>query len=717
MDKEVNAGLLKHLPDRVLPLTAQSTMQVSMPPLISYIQRQFHHLGESSSQLTRWVIGRDGLASTVLRAIRPPLLSRTFDYIWRKANFVPLVWQQTLDLPWYHGDRKWRRHSTHTTGTITDSNPDASLQRDEIYPDIFQQFSSDIEEGQPGYRADETYPPAITSTYPSINTNLLSPPLLKDGLPITGNISPTASPITLPVNINKIPEKDYTIGLAQSLPVTAKELSVRRMDEAYPAIIKNLFSKPVFMQKATGTTDEPDNPAQASSSTVSTEQIRNGKETRSGTQLISPQAEHSDIPSDANQSHEIREPDHKQTSDTEDTIARDDQQTQYTGLGQKLSRLLTPITPQKTPQHESTEAYPEADVESTGEDYTSPTRYAYDTKSIETEEEANGPPDRQAAFPLIANIPKITALRKPILSTIHKMPALASLKLEAMLKRISPLHTSPALSELTVPEATLKQPGSFISRLLHPSTPRLDRDWNQRTSVSPSVEQEDRKADVLYETQSMADMSQILNRLHPLIPEYGSNDQDSVEGQANGLISDGESPSTDIPPVQPLAVPENIHDTMTLQSQQLFKSGTPAPLSDIGKKYRFLPGREYIPSAPDSNYTYQLAPEMPLTVPIQAKAERGVADSEELFTDISENIYELPYYRSQRAPELSLAPVIGYTPVMTSSQIARAELPESGGAEIDEDVTKPDIDVIAEDVYRILKRRLSIERERKLGVF
>jgi hypothetical protein len=54
---------------------------------------------------------------------------------------------------------------------------------------------------------------------------------------------------------------------------------------------------------------------------------------------------------------------------------------------------------------------------------------------------------------------------------------------------------------------------------------------------------------------------------------------------------------------------------------------------------------------------------------------------------------------------------------MTSSQSARAELPESGDTEIEEDVTKPDIDVIAEDVYRILKRRLSVERERKLGVF
>jgi len=712
VDEKVNVGLLKHLPDRVLPLTVQSAIQVSMPPLISYIQRQFHHLGESSSQLTRWVIGRDGLASTVLQAIRPPLLSRTYDYIRRKANFVPPVWQQKLDLPWYRGDRKWRHRSTQTMGTITDRNPDASLQPNEIHPNMLLQFTGDIEEGQPGYRANETYPPAIASIYPSFNNNLLSPPLMKDEPPIISNISPVARTATLPLYNNKIPDTNHTIGIAQTLPVIAKELSVRRVDEAYPAIIKNLFSQPVFSQKATNTTDETENPAHDSSLAVNTEQTRDGKEPMSGTQRISPKAEHSDIPSDLNQSHEIREPEHRQTIETENMMTRDDRQTQYAGQGQKLSQALMPATQRITPQHEPTEAYPEANGESTSEAHASPVRYAHDTKAIEMEDEATSLTAHQADFPLMAHIPRITALKKPILSTIHRMPALASLKLEAMLKRISSLYTSPAWGELTVPEAALKQPVSLVSRLLHPSTPRLDRDWNQKASVSPSIEQEDLKADVLHEAQSIADMSQILNRLHPLIQEYGS-----VEGHTNKLLSYKESPSVDIPPVQPLAVPENIHDTMTLQSQQLFKSGTPAPLSDIGKKYRFLPGREYIPSNPDFNYAYQLASEMPITFPIQLKAERGVADSEELLTYISENIHELPYSRYQRAPELSLAPVTGYTPVMTSSQSARAELPESGDTEIEEDVIKPDIDVIAEDVYRILKRRLSVERERKLGVF
>ena len=231
------------------------------------------------------------------------------------------------------------------------------------------------------------------------------------------------------------------------------------------------------------------------------------------------------------------------------------------------------------------------------------------------------------------------------------------------------------------------------------------------------MEQVDQKADVLYEAQGLADMNRSLDRHKPGIPEYSSIYQDSVEGRANELFSYRESQSIDIPSIKPSVVTEKIQDSMTLQSQQLFKSGTPAPLSDTGKKYRFLRHQGHASPIPDSNYTRQLAPEMPLALPIQPRVENGSSYNEELLTDISEKIQVLPNSLKQHTPELSLAPVTGYTPVTASLQIDIAEQPEPGGIEIDEEMNKPDIDVIAEDVYRILKRRLNIERERKLGVF
>jgi len=674
-----------------------------MPPLLSYIKRQFRHLGESSSQLTRWVIGRDGLASYALRAIRSPILSRTFDYIQRKSNFRPPVWQQTLDLPWYRRNRRWRRHSAQTTGNIADRDLNVNPQ------------------------PDETYLLTKTNTYPSINNNLLSPPLMKDERTTAGNISSVSRAITLPPGIKKMPEKNYKKQPAQPLSVTTKEPLVRMTDLTYPAVKKDLFSQLGLTHKITSTTgkrtqptsstNEPDGPAQAPTLTVNTEQIITGIQNLSSNQVVSPHAEHSDIPAGVQQPFEIREPDHQQARDIKETRAEVNRHTRYTGPRQRLLQALKPATQRMTTDYKAAEAYPEASDDNLIKASTSPRRYAYDTKLTETGKEVTSLIARQTAFPFIPHIHKIAASRKPTLSTIHGIPALASLKRRTMIIPKSPRSTSPTLGEVTATEGVQERPRRLVNKILPQSTLQAGTGWNQRTSLSSSVQRKGQKADAPYEALAMADMSQILNRLHPAISEDSSINQDFVEGHPKELFYYRQSPSTDIPPVQPLVDTENIHDTMTLLSKQLFKSETPAPLSDIGKKYRFLRSREYIPSTADFNYGNQPASEMPFTFPIHRKAEHSIADGDNLLADISENINESTYSRRQHTPELSLAPVRGYTPAMTSSQNARADIPESRTIEAEENTTKPDINLIAEDVYRILKRRLSVERERKLGVF
>jgi len=151
---------------------------------------------------------------------------------------------------------------------------------------------------------------------------------------------------------------------------------------------------------------------------------------------------------------------------------------------------------------------------------------------------------------------------------------------------------------------------------------------------------------------------------------------------------------------------------MTLPSLQLFKSSASTPISDRSETYGLPWDQEYSPSAPGYDYTRQPALDLPVASSIQPKAEPGTARSEELLTDIPYNTPEFAYSRSPNVPELALARVSRGS----ETTVFRAMEPEMRAEGTAEEETAPDIDAIASDVYRILRRRLISERERTFGV-
>jgi hypothetical protein len=120
---------------------------------------------------------------------------------------------------------------------------------------------------------------------------------------------------------------------------------------------------------------------------------------------------------------------------------------------------------------------------------------------------------------------------------------------------------------------------------------------------------------------------------------------------------------------------------------------------------------------PGKKYIRQPALEMPLIAPIERETGSGGQPGEEPPANIHTILPEPTASGYPEMPEMALAQV-SVTPATVSSRVDRAETTGPEGSEAtDESVAAPDIDAIARDVYRILKRRLMAERERALGVF
>jgi len=173
-----------------------------------------------------------------------------------------------------------------------------------------------------------------------------------------------------------------------------------------------------------------------------------------------------------------------------------------------------------------------------------------------------------------------------------------------------------------------------------------------------------------------------------------------------------ESSFMTIPPVQQLSVPGSIHRIMASPSQRLFKSKSRSPLSESIEDYGFARDREYMPSASGYDYAREPALEMPTPSLIQPKAESDAAYSQEFLATRYNILPELTYTRSQNVPEVERTPVS-----RALTEPSRPMAIESGEEESAGEEAAPDINTIARDVYRILRRRLIIERERALGVF
>jgi len=125
--------------------------------------------------------------------------------------------------------------------------------------------------------------------------------------------------------------------------------------------------------------------------------------------------------------------------------------------------------------------------------------------------------------------------------------------------------------------------------------------------------------------------------------------------------------------------------------------------------------------APDRKIVREPAPELPVISPRAPDARYSDGPGEELIANMYPSIPEMTVSRYPNVPDLALAPANGPASTSSSTTSQRAAGTQASGTEEGEPESEtgasPDIDAIARDVYRILKRRLMAERERALGVY
>jgi hypothetical protein len=742
---ELNARLLKRLSDRELPFIARSPVRA-------------RRLGEGSTRLARWVIGHRSMTSTASRSLSLPLLSRAFDYILRKSTVAEPV-QRALELPWYHRHRKPRLSFTETTGTTTNGRPTRiSLQPDKLHHDVLLRTLSEVEEAQPGDELDETYPalikglilPPVAGERPPATTHGIPHPARAADLPhptrqiadrgeathplrisrkeepvrpadetypalIKGLIPPaTIHELRHPARVADLPPstkhtsyRSHTVETTQPLRISRKEESVLPVVETYPALIKGLIT-PLAGERSPTTTHELPHPSRASSAPLGAKQVTGSLETEGAQRMPS----------------------------------RVDRQHGYVYQRQPLSQILT-RTQRMTLQGKYIETRPHITPESIHETPTFPILPMIHTKAIESEVESTGAVEKQPALPPLATAPEIEVSDQPTVQPIHILRTPASHKQPATLPDKSSLGAPPDQIRPAIVKDTLKEPGPsiiqrtakyiselaskpFLPELLTYSegtaappigvsyqwAPQIGQAWRQRPLVGPSIEPAGQQTDVTYQTKAITDLSQSPDMFNLPALELDRASQGFAEGRGDKPPFYGEPFSVAGPPAKPLLVPASIQRMMTLPSLQLFKSSARTPIPDRSETHGFQWGQEYVPTVPGYDYIRQPALELPLASSIQRKAEPGTARSEELLTDIPHTTPEFAYSVSPNVPEPALARVSHGS----ETTVFRAMAPETRTEEPTEEESKPDIDAIASDVYRILRRRLISERERTFGV-
>ncbi len=673
--KEPNPWL-QRLADRALPFAAQSTVHASMPSLSSYTWQQLGHVGEANSRLARWVTDHSRLASVMSRAIQMPLLSRAFDSIWRKPAFVPSVWQRMLDLPWFRQSREQRRSSTTTTDTAPDGELTNTISlRNERYPNTLIQTIRDTEEEWPGDEADGTY---------SLPTHdIFSPPITRSGLLTVVNGLPHAAPTgTLPVQTKKTAATHHSNELTQGLRAIRESQPAYTADEAYPAVIRNLFPSPAAGERPPDTYYGLPYHARATPVTLMTKQIAVDLETQDADDLTSSYASQNRIPVPGlYKSNDMQKPEQRHIKDAQEGLTKVSWQPYHIHSDRSLPRQLTPVTQQTMLQRRPVEVRPHATREDIREEQASPAGDLYYPKAIDIDNERkpSGVIARQAALPSIVKIPedalKITS--QPVI------PVIAN--------RLGGLSSNPPPTR----RVTLGE----ISRVLPPRVaPQRATEVSQTLTGAPFISRQE--VGVTHEP----DVPNLFTEARV------SMDQGFTEGYAEKPLFHKETPAISRYAIQPPSFVEGISRKITLPSQQLFKSAANVPPSDKSENFRFLGNREYVPSSPSYKDAHQPVLELPIAHSARPQADFSVARSEELFRYTSDNIPELAHSKNNGVPQLALAPVAGMTETNEPPQVTA---PGLGGEESGERGATPDIRALAREIYPLIKRMIMVERERR----
>jgi len=724
-NKKLNDGLLKHRPDPVLLLTARTPIQAGRPSLISYIQQKSRQVGEIGGHLARYVAGRDYLASTVLRATRLPLLSRAFDYISRKTTFITPMLQRMLDLPWFRRKQKPGHSIKHAAGatinTADVATGDAiSLRSAEPHPDTLLRNLIETE-GQLGDEADEIYPPVIDETYPMIISDRTLPPATS-----MKTLDTTSKLPRYPLVTSRC--FDIKQGTNRMTNESSRNFTVSRVEP--PRLPPDTTSK---LPRHTPVISMPSDATQ----------IINRMKTESDRGFIGSRVETPLIPlSGTYRSREIEETDRKQFEGTPENLTEVDRQPQSTQQPRKWSQVLMTLARRVFRRHKPTTVRQDIAAEDISEVSDVAIRRPDYARAVEPEVEGGVVLAEQPILPFPADTPITGESHEAAVQDVRVQRKPTSSKQPFIFRSKSPSTKPPARSGQSIFRSILDLPVSipgppimrkaakYISQLVskQPSSMTSTADDGSKVApvkiapervpqagqprhepvVSPSLEPATPKDSIVYRSEDISDVRRDSDTLDPLALEYGGIEQGYIPRRMKKPWLRRESQFINIPPVQPLSVP-GIHRTISSPYQRLFKSRARTPISAGIEDYGFQRDQEYMPSA--SGYEYGLEPAMEMPVPsiIQPKAEFDAAYSQELLTARRSILPELTYTRSQNLPEPEPTQV---SRALEEPSRSMAIEPEEGAGE----AAAPDINVIARDVYRLLRRRLINERERALGV-
>jgi hypothetical protein len=631
--EEPNPWLLKRLIDRALPFAAQ---------------QQPNHLGESSSRLARWVIASAGVASTLSRAIHLPLLSRAFDSILRKPAFIPPVWQKMLDLPWF-------RRGGH-------------------YPDTTVQTFGEAEEEQ---LIDET-----DETYSLFTADMLSPPITGKGLLTTINRLPHDAPTrTLPAQTKEIAGTRYSNEPNQGLRISKKEQPVHPAGEAYPLVIKNLFSPPATTSKS-----------------LIARQAAVAHETQDTNTLASSYASQSKISiSDIYKSSERQMSEHRHIEDAQDSQAQVKQQTQHINVGQPISGGLAPVIQRATQQRGPMEARSQSANDSISKGHASISRDFLHPKAIDRAGESGSMIAKPATLPSQVRMPE----------DVSEVPHQAA---------ISGIESKPdgmALDWWTPPKVTSDEVSRVLPRRVPQHRIALQRapDISQIRTGEPVISRQTQhvrqEAKVTRVPEEVANLSPDKSTL--VTPEHSSIDRDSTKAYAEKPLFYRQPLPILSSTIEPPIV-KSISRTVTSPSAQLFKSVPYVPISGRSENYRFLGSDENEPSLPGYKDASQPALELQVASSVRPKAEFSAPRREGMFRQTSDTIHDLTYSRNNDMPEVALTPIAR---AAEANEPPPATIPESRGGESGEQGSAPDIKALAREIYPLLKQMIMVERERR----
>ena len=674
--KTLSPWLSKLMGDRALPLVHRPVISTTTPPLASYVWQQVSRFKHQGSQLAGRVteyLGRTSLQMARLTTLKP-------------INLSPM-WQRLFALPWLRRHQK-RQNTLSRKLNFTSEKIQPVNEADKVYRNEFPGMARSTGEEPAFGTADELYPnefpgmsnltneeplfDSIDELYPMVIDNLLSPPVAKIGPPNTTGDSfhPTDSSLAHP-KITQI----------------AKEPEAKKPSEP---------KAPYINPHKTPSPYQADKTHKADYQQVKTEANRKSSPTSQGQWLAEVLPTLTDKPV-INRVPIIRSDyiTHQSVSTT--PVMPEHSRLQLAaaskGVGPSRQAFQQPHPSKKDNTAEFTDMADNA-VQNI-ENYAWPINLEMETT----------PP---------YSLPGQTRL---VETKVEPKSGLERLSQPSILRRTSNLRESPPKLPTLKKESTSGLPVANGTSRQKPEKYQAGWPLPFANQLPPMVDQ---RTEPTYISKGSSAMKQNSITLPAVIPDDNiAFRKDPSTSLIESHLTPKEHPFANI--VHRQQEPVTTDQTLAAPRRQYIKSFDYVPPPVSSETYNLLrkedhkspqPQYKYTPGDKDTTYyedIHRPALELLLTSVASPTPSSKITSANESLPHV---LQRTAYYGSQPVPELALASVERQSEELQSPPTRQEPQTEN----ISGETTAPDIDNIAHDVYRILRRRLTRERERALGL-